>query len=651
MEKVEQHAWHNRAIRFLLYCLPIIIPALFSPTFFSVFTAPKLFALRAVTLVIIFLWTWKAFIEEKVSYRQGNFHYFLLGYAVIQVVATLTSTHIFTSLFGASTRFLGIFTYLNFLLIAFFVFQFLKEKKQMKTFLSISVLTASTLALYSIFQYFGWFQFEWEWSQDPTTRVFGTMGHSNHFGAYMGMSLLISVGLFGLLKSHSKNARTLRSLLFFGIFLQACALFLTASRGGLFATVISFAVVAMIVMRRFWSGTKMFFKKWGVTVAALMVIGIIGIMVFAQSVSKIPLVDRVNTLVAQIGGGGLPDRFSWWQSSVAMIKDRPIFGFGLGTFRDVYNAYRRTDYRVPGPGDLQDQITPESAHMEYLDIAATQGMIGFVMYLALIIAVLYALDKILFQKSESTENFFLALALKGGLLVYLLQVLVSFGVVETLSIFYLLLGLAASLTVKKSSIKILNFRGAPKYAVTFGVLIFVVIGGMFSLRSALAEMNYKNGIIYQSAGDEENALNFYENTVEDQPYVYEYHQTLADFALKTAVRPEIDPVTSSKFLTTAVEHYQTAITLNPSHPSTFFNTAMAYLEVAKKTGADIWVEQGVSALKKAIELSPNNPLYAYQGGKTFLSLGRKELAKNAFEKVLKIRPGYLDTEKLIMQAM
>ncbi|MFO0780996.1 MAG: hypothetical protein U0519_03905, partial [Candidatus Gracilibacteria bacterium] len=132
MEQTQKNQqWYDQLIVWLIYSLGVLIPLVFSTAFFSNFAAPKLLVLRAVTLVILLLWVWKSYREEKITVRRGGLVWVLALYAGVMMLTTLTSSSIFTSLYGTETRFLGIFTQVNFLLIAWLTYNFIVTRKQL----------------------------------------------------------------------------------------------------------------------------------------------------------------------------------------------------------------------------------------------------------------------------------------------------------------------------------------------------------------------------------------------------------------------------------------------------------------------------------------------------------------------------------------
>lgn len=625
--------------------MPVIIPAIFSPVFHTVFSAPKLAALHVLTLWILLCWGAKIFIEEKFSIRKGWFNWVLLSYAIISLATTIFSVAFYTSLYGAQGRFLGIFTLLNLLLLPFLVWNFL-SKKQVITMLKVSVATASVLALYGIAQFFGIFQEGFNWSQAPAERVFGTIGHGNHFGAYLGMHLLLGLFLLPDLKGKKQEL-----LLSGGLVLQFITLFLTASRGAVAATALAGFIALIVLITKKWKVIKSQLSRWLLPVFIVLSVVVAMVFVFGNDLRNVPVIDRTITTVTAVQEGALPDRLSWWHSSIDMVQDRPWLGFGLSTYRDVYNQYRRTDYQTLEAGGQQDHITPEAAHNEYLTIAATQGLLGLAAFLAIIITVFWKMDTLLFARKEE-PLFYPVLGVKAALLVYLLQVFISFGVVATLTFLYLFLGAAFTLADKKPTTKEFIVRGITKYILALFLLSGLSTAAIGTYREAAAEMYYKEGELKLQQGDIIGVLQSYDHMVAAKPFEYAYYQAYGDFALKYAKSLGLTEEMKLDLMSRAILNYENALLANDFHPSTYYNLGVAYLQTYAYTGNPSAYHQAVYNFEQAIGKAPNNPLYTYQSAKAFLTIETNDARQKAaqlFQDTLEIRSPYRDTEAALRQ--
>lgn len=136
-------------------------------------------------------------------------------------------------------------------------------------------------------------------------------------------------------------------------------------------------------------------------------------------------------------------RVSMWKSSVPWIRDYWLIGSGPDTIKYMYPVYRRPEY---GKLEGGHNFTPDRLHNEYLNTLATRGVFGALVYYIGIIGFWYFLVvKRLYQMKEN-PYMYLHIGLISGVTVYLGQVLFNFGVVATLFLFYVLLGLGLAVT-------------------------------------------------------------------------------------------------------------------------------------------------------------------------------------------------------------
>jgi O-antigen ligase len=609
----------NNLMEQLVYIAVIIIPAAFLPFVHSIFSTPKLYLFRIITLIILFL-----FISFNKRIKRMPFVGWALAlYAFISILNTIFSTNIWSSIFGTYGRFIGIVTLLNLLLWVYIVFALINTKKKIITLLWCSLIAAFLIAVYGILQHYGLFNDIFNWSQDPLERMFATIGHSNHTAAYIGMNLMIAIGFL-----ISKNKNKLQQIfLILSIIIFSSALVMTASRGSMFAVFVCLVFWAVYLFKRYWKIILLLF-------CAL----ILSAVIFYKPLSQLEIVERTLGTIEFVKQGNVPDRVSWWYSAFEMIKDKPILGHGLSTFRDVYNRYRRLDYRLPD--DAQDHITPESAHMEYLNIWALQGTLGFIAYLIMIFGVFgYIYPRM------KHDNIIYAVLL--AMAVYLLQVLVSFGTITTLFMFYTFMGIGLSLVSKQDYIKF-KFNFLRIFA---GILIFV-FGFYYSFCMLAADYYYQQAEIFEARADGPRAILSYEKAISYMPYISEYYEAYADFLFEIGIRmPDADQVF---YLQDADSFYDKALALNSNLPYVHLNKAMVnsrlyVLFEDDLLKADKYRETCIKEHLTALSLSRNNPVYPYKYAKTLFFFQEYDKALEQFEDTLKIRNPYKDTENFIQQ--
>jgi len=131
-----------------------------------------------------------------------------------------------------------------------------------------------------------------------------------------------------------------------------------------------------------------------------------------------------------------------WKATIAMIIDRPVLGHGLGTYVAVYPRYRLPQYFLrPKSTNVTDH-----AHDELLEIAAEQGLVGFLATLWLWATAVWCGVSAVRQSSGLERR--AVLGLLGAALVFMLHGLVDVDLryLPNQSLLWLLMGLLVGRT-------------------------------------------------------------------------------------------------------------------------------------------------------------------------------------------------------------
>ncbi len=136
---------------------------------------------------------------------------------------------------------------------------------------------------------------------------------------------------------------------------------------------------------------------------------------------------------------GQSARISMWKSALPWITENWLIGTGPDTIKYMYPEYRRPDYGILEGGH---NFTPDRLHNEYLNTLATRGVLATLVYYIALIGGWYWLVLKRLYKIQDQPNAFILLGLISAATVYLVQVLFNFGVVATLVLFYIFVGLA-----------------------------------------------------------------------------------------------------------------------------------------------------------------------------------------------------------------
>ncbi len=140
--------------------------------------------------------------------------------------------------------------------------------------------------------------------------------------------------------------------------------------------------------------------------------------------------ERDNLLARDVSSDSLGYRLSFWRAGLQMFKDKPITGHGVGQFRFNYANYSSSKFLVE-----------PDAHNIYIELLAEVGIVGFLLFIAIIVIAFRNLKRTLHSSNQLVALFAAGLiAALGGLLVQSALL----GGLGAISI-YLILGLAIAL--------------------------------------------------------------------------------------------------------------------------------------------------------------------------------------------------------------
>ncbi len=204
---------------------------------------------------------------------------------------------------------------------------------------------------------------------DTTGRLSGAFGNANETGTALAVGVALAGGLAIALRGHPG----LQAAAVVGVPLCMMALFLTVSRGGIVA------LVAVLVAGVFVAGPRRG------TVLAAAVAGLVMAVVYFGAFAG---VQEREHLLKSDGGTGRTDI---WKVGWRMVEANPALGVGAGNFANTSVHYLLEPGAIARPDFIVDE--PKVAHNTYLEMLAELGVVGLVLFLAIIGGALSSLLK------------------------------------------------------------------------------------------------------------------------------------------------------------------------------------------------------------------------------------------------------------------
>jgi O-antigen ligase len=156
----------------------------------------------------------------------------------------------------------------------------------------------------------------------------------------------------------SSAGRPIRAFFLFAAVVMSSTIFLSQSLGGMIAFAAQLGVLSLILLRNRRSSYR-----------EIMLVGVLCSALIAWLVWLRPLglVERLARLLNPISDAGATGRIAIVRDSLKMVWQRPILGWGLGTFPIAYPSFR----------SFFTNLWVNEAHNDYVQTLVETGIVGF----------------------------------------------------------------------------------------------------------------------------------------------------------------------------------------------------------------------------------------------------------------------------------
>lgn len=218
-----------------------------------------------------------------------------------------------------------------------------------------------------------WFFVPLDWGKPyySLARASGPFVDPDHFANYLSMvfPFALAGALFRIDLVSRRWATPLRLASVLIAFIIVCALLLSLSRGAWAGTVLG---VLLLILLFFLQGDKrraVFARhanaralKWaGVGILGLVVLAVLFVGPQGRTLSAARLSPGASQLT-------IGERATMWHGSLAMVREFPLFGVGLGTWGELFTRY--------APRPWSPFFFYREAHNDYLQFTDEAGVLG-----------------------------------------------------------------------------------------------------------------------------------------------------------------------------------------------------------------------------------------------------------------------------------
>lgn len=241
------------------------------------------------------------------------------------------------------------------------------ERDARRTAMALAAAGA-VAALYGAAQVFGIDFLRWSGSGSRAYLFRSTFGHHSLAAAFLLAALPPAMAL-ALSRSAS---RALSAAALAASLVLAAGLFLSLGRGAWIGFAAATAVLAALVLTRVRRSGD---ARPGA--AVFLALAAPAFLVAAASLAIEEGAERWES-AADLDSGTVRSRFLIYEDTLAMVRERPLLGHGLGQFVVEYPRFRsEASHRNLEAGDL----VVDHAHNEFLEVAAEQGAAGVAAFL------------------------------------------------------------------------------------------------------------------------------------------------------------------------------------------------------------------------------------------------------------------------------
>jgi O-antigen ligase/Tfp pilus assembly protein PilF len=585
--------------------------------------------------------------QEKIKFIRSPLDFPVLAFMAICAFSLLWSNTPFISLKELPLFLMGPLLY-------FIITNNINNNKQINHILSVMLIIGGLFGIYGILQYKG-IDFSFWISNLGRNKVFGLFGNVNYFAEYLIVLLPLAISLFFVCRN-----KVYKILLLGGIFAIGGSIILTFTRGSYLAIGISSLFMFFLYLA---NQGKNFIKEHKKIFILFLVLIILVTFLF---VLPNPL-NKPGTIISKIKGRisiaqltkdySLRRRFATWKFTTMIIKDYPILGSGLGTFK--YNSlnYQAKFFDQGENRSLYPYGIADKAHNEYLQLGAEIGILGLGIFFWIVINYFnYGIKLLKGMKDKYKQG--IIIGLMGGTIAVLIDAIFGFPLhlPATIVLFWLIIGLTITVIKIEVNLEKNNLKQKDSDVIIKGkedtnldkkqkkeedkdndnvyrfkpilflsIILLAVILSITIARPFIAQTYWYKGFREIEKENWNKAIKIYEEALRWDPYLGPLYYDIG----KILQNKELYGI-SREYLEKAAKYID--------HPDLPLDLAIIYL----KSGM---LDEAAIKLKQAISYQPDEksmlPLYA-ELGNTYLQLERYKPAEIVLKNALKIDPNFIN---------
>ena len=615
-------------IRFGIY-LTALVPLVIWKDFISPFHFGKVLVFRS--LIEILAVAYVVLILKNRSYLPHRdrifwaFFFFVLTFTL----TTITSVLPYPSFWGSLERMGGLWTFWHYFLFFVILTSVFTKKEHWQRLFELSIFVGVLSAFYGFGQRTDIQFFVGSGGRD---RIFGTIGNPALFAGYELFIVFLSLMMY----FNPKNTQGHKTLYLFAFTVTSIAVLMTAVRGSLLGYAVGLLIFAFLWMRHKRSRIgKIAFRSF-ISLAFLFVAFS---FLFGNSsfVKNSGYLSRVTSL--SFSSPTVQTRFWAWQAGLKGWGESPktiLLGWGPENFNIPFSKNFNPKFFV-GAGS---ETLFYRAHNMFVEILVTMGIIGFLAYINIFIAMFASLRKLL----KNSDFAVYGLGLISAVIAYMVHNSFIFDTSANFIIFFIIMGFVSylSLSQKKEEALVVKPIVASKSLVNAVGMILAVLASVLIYKTNIlpAKANYATtrAIVRSWAGDFNGAFAKYKESLSyDVPGKYEYRHRLAQYLVGGGGPSLKEERVRDAFEYTLAE-VETNIKENEIDYLPYLYASRLHIMLGKDDPKSPYNDKALGYSLKALELSPTFIRTYYEIAQAYLNKKDYPKAIEFFQRAVDLNP-------------
>lgn len=484
----------------------------------NVFNTPKNVVMLSGVLILIGIYTCRLFTGRPVFICINPTFYSFILLILLNLFSFIYTENMYFTLKAALLNITCLFVF-------YFVSMNIKNKMPL-LLISISAFSGLLVALITWFQFFNHYLLI-RWAE-PDSMVMGTIGNSNFLGAYLIFPLFAMTCLIFLFNGWYRIFPAI-----FTVFILMAFLF-SRARAGWFGFFISLPIFLFFVKKIYAFSLMGYLKqntKKAASVFCIFILLIITLVLMMpdkfHNLMNVEKVTNPKTLMLRMN--------KYIPPSIWLIKESPLFGYGLWSYRSmVYKAQAEINRVNPGYFKNYPNPKPRRVHNEYLEILNDGGIVAAIcLVFFLIIIMSHGYGVIRDENAPEMERIITSMCFSSIIAVMLASFFFfSFRLNTTMLMTVMMLGIMEGIYLRKNRIiKKVRFATTGHMSVLFFITLMVLagilwFGGIRPLRAEMEHFRYKTSM---ARNDVKSAEIHILKAIELDPHNSEYLLSAAQF--------------------------------------------------------------------------------------------------------------------------